>query len=121
MTTPLKISTGLIEASDYRTEKREAGCAPAAGSAVFGSVFGKIETMTALQEKVVRLGFCPNCSPQEGRAEQMRLLGDFGPMRAWQCGRCTNVWVTSPPNVEACEPPTRGVDCNDSGNGGSQR
>jgi len=77
---------------------------PAQGSAAFGSVFGKIETMTARQEKVVRLGFCPSCSPQEGRAEQMKLLGDFGPIRAWQCGRCTNVWVTSPPNDEIRRP-----------------
>ncbi len=64
-----------------------------------GSVFGNIKTMTASEEKLVRVGFCPRCLPPEGRQSQMNLLGDFGPMRAFQCGRCHNVWVTSAPKI----------------------
>lgn len=62
------------------------------------AVFGKIETMTPNEEKLVSAGICPRCIPPEGRPPQMRLLGDFGPMRARQCERCMNVWITSPPN-----------------------
>ncbi len=62
------------------------------------SVFGNIEAMSASEEKLVSVGVCPRCIPPEGRPEQMRLLGDFGLMRARQCGRCNNVWITNIPN-----------------------
>lgn len=59
-----------------------------------GLFLGGIERMTPCEEKLVRVGVCPRCLPNEGRPPQMRLLGDFGPMRAWQCGRCNNVWAS---------------------------
>lgn len=57
-------------------------------------------TMTEAQERYIRVTErCPVCVPHEGQAEPMRLLGDFGPMRSYQCKRCTNVWCISAPNV----------------------
>lgn len=94
----------MLGSNDYgwtpNKAKREAALPAPTGSAVFGN----IEIMSASEEKLVSAGICPRCVPQEGRPLQMRLLGDFGPMRAWQCGRCTNVWITSPPNSEIRRP-----------------
>jgi len=61
----------------------------------------KLATMTETQERYIRsTERCPVCIPHEGRAEPMRLLGDFGPMRGYQCKRCNNVWCISAPNKD---------------------
>jgi hypothetical protein len=63
-------------------------------------VFSKIETMTADEQKLVNDGICPRCLPPEGRPAKMKLLGDFGDVRGYQCRRCTTVWIAKPAPVQ---------------------
>lgn len=92
------IEDGYCTEHAYRKEKREATFTEATGSAFLGSFFEKINYMTAEQETLVRLAKCPLCIPREGQQSQMQLLGDFGPLRGYQCPRCNTVWITNPPN-----------------------
>lgn len=54
--------------------------------------------MTPIEEKFVSQGVCPHCLPVEGRAEKMKLLGDFGPIRSYQCRRCSKVFAVAKPS-----------------------
>lgn len=69
----------------------------------------RCEMMTPQEEIFVReTERCPKCIPREGRTEPMRLLGDFGPMRAYQCKRCSSVWCINTPNAQGeAQPPAK--------------
>ncbi len=55
----------------------------------FSEVFSNLKTMSKEDESLVEQALCPIC------ILRMPLLGDFGPIRGFQCGRCRTIYVVS--------------------------